>query len=260
MPIVTVDDAFSDALIKKIMDNYLQREPRTGAWHVSDLLFPRYAVLSRVHGREPTRTDVGFFFTGEAYHEFLQKLLGVQNAEVRGELCGVLGTADFFDGDVLLEIKTSRKWTIPEAPQEHYIEQAKHYCAMFGKQMCRIVVIFPTAGRKWDGSAASTLEIRTWKVTFSQAELDAAIVETLALSRHLDEVLAGRAVLQTLAPCPDWKYGFIERDSEKKEYFVRIRCTFAQEGLCDCGESLREECQRKNDNRRVKPSLAGRYK
>jgi hypothetical protein len=251
MPVVTPDEAFSDSLIDKIMRNYLEREPRTGAWHVSDLMFPRYAVLSRLYGREPTRTDVGFFFTGEAYHEFLQKLLGKQNSEVRGELHNVLGTADYFDGDILLEIKTSRKWTIPEAPQDHYLEQAGYYCAIFGKTKARIVVIFPTAGRKWDGSSSSTLEIRTWSVEFSEAEIAnikkqmAAMVS--ALTRANDEGIA------SLPVCPDWKYGSIDRDAVKKIYFLNVRCPFAQEGLCDCGAELKKELIRKNEARRIKP-------
>lgn len=259
MPTITVDDDFSSSLLAQIRDNYLQREPRTGAWHVSDLLFPRYAVLGRKFPRPPDKESIGFFFTGEAYHEFIQKLLGVHNSEVRGELCGVLGTADFFDGDVLLEIKTSRKWTIPEEPQDNYVEQASYYAAMFKKPTVRIVVIYPTAGRKWDGSASSTLEIKTWKLDFSENELNAKVVECYAMTKHLTDVMEGKAPLDSLAPCPSWKYGAVERDSEKKEYFINIRCTFAKEGLCDCGEELRVECQRKNDNRRIKP-LSGRYK
>ena len=252
MPIIKADDAFSDSIIKLIMDNYLGREGRTGAWHVSDLMFPRYAVLSRIYGREPTREDVGFFFTGEAYHEFLQKLLGKKDAEVRGTLHGVTGTADYFDGTNLLEIKTSRKWTIPEFPQEHYVEQAGYYCAIFNKSLARIVVIFPTAGRTWGGANASTVEVRTWSVEFSDEELIGLrrMMETKVV--FLEDAFKNKEV-RNLSPCPSWKYGSVERDSEKKEYFIKVRCPFAQEGLCKCGEELEVECKRKNDNRRIKP-------
>ena len=173
MPTVVKDKAFEDFLIDLIMKNYQSRESRIGGkWHCSDLMFPRYAVLQRLYPKLPTREDVGFFLTGEAYHEFMQKLLGEKDSEVRGELLDVLGTADYFDGSTLLEIKTSRKWTVPDLPQEHYIEQAGYYCAIFGKTSARIAVIFPTAGRKWDGSASSTIEIVVWNVCFTEVEID----------------------------------------------------------------------------------------
>lgn len=262
MPEIVPDDTFSDFIISQIMGNYLKREGRVGhKWHVSDLLFPRYAVMDRLYGRTPSRDDIGFFFTGEAYHEFLQKLLGKQDAEVRGEILDVLGTADYFDGNVLLEIKTSRKWTIPETPQEHYVEQVGYYCAIFGKIEARILIIFPTAGRKWDGSSSSTVEVRTWKLTFTDAEI--ADIKAKMASRVVDlnTALAAKNV-SGLPACPDFKYGTIERDSEKKIYFLKIRCPYANAGYCDCGEEMRKELQRKNDARRIKPEqgIASRYK
>lgn len=254
MPEIAKDMAFADSVLDKIIQKYLSVETRSGSWHVSDLMFPRYAVFSRITNHKPERDTIGFFFTGEAYHHFLQGVLGNENAEVRKELHGVLGTADFFDGDTLLEIKTSRKWTIPEDPQDHYITQAGYYCAIFGKPAAKILVIFPTAGRKWDGSASSTVEVVAWEVRFSPAELEAIKAQIHQEAEALDKAWKEKSPfdIKALKSCPSWKYGTVERDAEKKEYFINVRCPFT--AMCphdDCSKEVEDECKRKNENRRV---------
>ncbi len=251
MPTVTKDPEFESFLIGLIMKNYESRESRVGGkWHVSDLMFPRYAVLQRISPRKPTREDVGFFLTGEAYHEFMQRLLGQADSEVRGELLNVLGTADYFNGDTLLEIKTSRKWTVPELPQDHYIEQAGYYCVIFSKTSARIAVIFPTAGRKWDGSSSSTIEIVAHNVVFTDEE-----IEQIKQDMQSDvEVLNNALETQNttgLSFCPDWKCGSVERDVEKQEYYIKLRCPYAQDKSCSGNPKLEETCQYKNDHRRA---------
>jgi len=261
MPLVQADKKFEQFIIDKIMENYQTREGRDGKWHVSDLMFPRYAVFSRKYNRIPTREDVGFFLTGEAYHEFLQKLLGEHDSEVRGELFNVLGTADYFDGDTLLEIKTSRKWTVPDKPQDHYVEQAGYYCAIFGKPSARITIIYPTAGRKWDGSASSTIEIQAWNVSFSVDEIQGIKERMKELTTLLDKSRETGKV-DSLPPCPDWKYGGIERDKEKQEYFIKVRCPFAEQCGAPCAIDLIKELEYKNANRRkpkAEKGLASRY-
>lgn len=251
MPTVTKDTGFEAYLIDLIMKNYETRESRVGGkWHVSELMFPRYAVLQRMLPKTPTRDDVGFFLTGEAYHEFMQKLLGTSDSEVRGESLNVLGTADFFDGDTLLEIKTSRKWTIPEMPQDHYVEQAGYYCAIFGKMSARIAIIFPTAGRKWDGSASSTVEIAAYNVVFAEEEIATIKQGMSSQTVTLDQALKDRNI-SNLPYCAEWKCGSVERDVEKQEYFLKMRCPYAKEKLCEGNPKLHEECQYKNDHRRV---------
>ena len=254
MPEVIKDDAFAQSVLDKIIQKYMSVEGRTGAWHVSDLMFPRYAIFSRITNHKPERDAIGFFFTGEAYHSFLQGVLGNANAEVRKEIHGVLGTADFFDGDTLLEIKTSRKWTIPELPQDHYITQAGYYCAIFDKTAAKILVIFPTAGRKWDGSASSTVEAVCWEVRFSGQECEAIRASIKEEAAALDKAWKSKSPfdIRSLNSCPSWKYGTVERDAEKKEYFVNIRCPFT--AMCpheECSKEVTNECTRKNNSRRV---------
>jgi len=261
MPLIQADKSFEQFVIDTILKNYQTREGRDGKWHVSDLMFPRYAVFSRKYNRIPTREDIGFFLTGEAYHEFLQKLLGERDSEVRGELYDVLGTADYFDGSTLLEIKTSRKWTVPDKPQDHYVEQAGYYCAIFGKSVARILVIYPTAGRKWDGSASSTVEAQAWNISFSADEISGIKDRMKELTTLLDKARESGKV-DSLPACPEWKYGSIERDKEKQEYFMKVRCPFAEECGHPCSDPLDEELERKNANRRkpkVEKGLASRY-
>lgn len=248
---VTKDVKFEDFVLGLITKNYSERESRIGGpWHVSDLMFPRYAVLSRLSPRLPDRTSIGFFLTGEAYHEFMQKLLGKHDSEVKGTYSNTTGTADYFDGDTLLEIKTSRKWTIPEEPQSHYVEQAGYYCAIFGKSSARILVIFPTAGRKWNGEAASTIELVAWNVSFTDEELAEIKASVVRREKYLDEALKTK-VVTGLPCCQDWKCGSVERDTEKQTYFIKLRCPFALDGSCAYNSTLDETLAYKMEHRRV---------
>jgi hypothetical protein len=239
------DEDFSKQLLDKIYKHLTEgREDRSDKWHVSDLLFPRYAVLQRLEGVTPTATDVGFFFTGEAYHQMVQKVLGKEDAEKRMELFNVLGTADYLNDTILIEFKTSRKWTVPEYPQDHYVEQIGYYAAMSGKKEAKIVVIFPTAGRKWDGSGSSTLEVATWSVSWTESEIDAIKQRMQDRVQALDLALK-TLDLSALPVCPDWKYGSIMQDRETKEYKVQVRCPFGH--ICKCFEQqMQSEADRKN--------------
>jgi hypothetical protein len=242
-----LDDKFSEFLTKKILSNYQNRAPRRGKWHVSDLLYPRYAVLNRRSPHTPSAEEVGFFFMGEGLHRFIQHILGEQNAEVKAEAMSVLASADFFDGATLIEFKTSRKWTIPETPQDEYIHQAALYAFIFGVRTVRIAVVYPTANRKWDGSSASTVEIRSWTVSFTEEDIEEIKEEIANLVRDMTKAFQDGDV-SGLPACPDWKAGSVEYDSKKKEYFLKKRCPFYD--VCKCGSGLQREVDYKNAHRR----------
>lgn len=201
------DIKYADEIRQKIIDYHLldQREATKGKWHVSDLLFPRYGYFCRVNGHTPSDEEIGFFMTGEAYHRFIQEVLGKEVAEQQGEYLNVIGTCDWL-GDDVTEIKTSRKWTVPKEPEPHYVEQAGYYCVIFKRKKARILVIYPVAGRKWDGSQSSTVEIAVWTVTFAPAdlkEIEADMKETAGL---LDEALKEKDHTE-LPLCLLWKCG-----------------------------------------------------
>jgi hypothetical protein len=247
------DEKFAERIRDEVVAFYREKDkPRTGKWHVSDLMFPRYAVLSRKSKIKTSLEEVGFFLTGEAYHDFMQKILGEEFAEQKGELLNVVASADYFDGDEITEFKTSRKWTVPEYPQDHYIEQAGYYATIFGKKKARIFVIFPTAGRKWDGSASSTVDFASWIVTYSARDIAEIKDKMKTLTPLMDKALKTGNVTK-LPECPVWKFGTVKYDKEEAEYYIKVRCKFADK--CTCGEALFVEMDRKNANRRKKKKV-----
>jgi hypothetical protein len=201
------DEKYAKKIRQKIIDAHLldQREATPGKWHVSDLLFPRYGYFCRVDGHVPTDEEVGFFMTGEAYHRFIQDVLGKEMAEQQGEYLNIIGTCDWLDKDVT-EIKTSRKWTVPKEPEDHYITQAGYYCVIFKRKRARILVIYPVAGRKWGGSQSSTVEIAAWTVEFSSADLEQIAQELEEIGGLLDKALKAKKH-NGLPLCLLWKCG-----------------------------------------------------
>lgn len=168
---VIVEDQQVADLIKGKIAAYIDKSARTpdGLYHVSDLLNPRYAYFKQKFGHAITETEMGFFVSGIAFHEFLQKILGKEMSEVQLRLENIVGTADQA-GVFFSEIKTSRKWTIPEGADPIYVEQFEKYLAMAGRSFGHIIVIYFTANRSWDGKKPSTLEIKSWKVTMSEQD------------------------------------------------------------------------------------------
>src|SRR5574341_393784 len=150
-----------------------KRRKEDGKYHVSDLLYPRFAVLSKTFGYEPTDREIGFFANGIAWHEFIQKILGIEHAEQSKEYQKIIGTADYMDDSVLVEIKTSRKWTVLEELTPEYIQQLLAYCVIHGRMGGKIMVVFPTAGRKL-GKQASEVEIVAWDIHFSSETIETA--------------------------------------------------------------------------------------
>src|SRR3972149_4706229 len=137
--------------------------------HVSELMAPRKAYWTRLLGERVTDAMIGLFATGEAFHLMFQHAAGMEFAEQKVRHCGVVGTQDLLppDGESA-EIKTSRKWTVPADPEPRYIDQITAYMAMQDIPIGHILVLYLTAGRKWDGKKASALELMSWQV-----ELDA---------------------------------------------------------------------------------------
>src|SRR5574341_43147 len=198
--------------IKQRLYDYIKskRREENGKYHVSDLLFPRFAVLSKIFGYKPTDQEIGFFSNGIAWHEFVQKVLGNQNAEIQGEYKGIVGTADFLDDSVLIEIKTNRKWTVPDEPQPEYIEQLKYYSVIHKRTGGKLLVIYPTAGRKIKGDQASSVEIVAWNVAFSPTELQETKNKMEGLKSLMEQALKSKTPWETpafdyLPKCPEFK-------------------------------------------------------
>ena len=203
------DPKFASLVRKKIIDVYTAesnvsnaKRAKESLWHVSDLIFPRQTYYNIVQGRKVTDTAIGFWFTGKAYHAELQRVLGAKYAEVEAKWGSVVAHIDHLDR-VLIEIKTSRKWTIPELPAPHYIRQAGYYCAMTGKKQAKIVVVYPTSGRTRKGTKSSTVEVGAWELSFTAQDLKVIQADMNDTIRAIEGAVKKKDP-GSLPPVPDW--------------------------------------------------------
>jgi hypothetical protein len=197
------DEHFADVVKQKLRALQLAKRRDLGSdLHISELLNPRKAYWTRTLGERVTDESIGFFITGEAFHRVVQDAMGLEFAEKKLTLPGIVGTADLC-GTYLCEIKTSRKWTIPEQPDPYYVEQVTSYAAMADRDVAYIFVIYFTAGRKWDGSKPSTLEMVSWKVELTDQERIDIRQKLLTEANRLNKALVKKDPL-LLQLCADW--------------------------------------------------------
>ncbi len=203
-----VEDVEFANLIKGKIAAFIDKGARQpdGKFHVSDLLSPRYAYFRQKYGYKVSEQEIGFFVAGIAFHEFLQKVFGAEMSEKVTALEDIVGTVDQV-GVFFSEIKTSRKWTIPEMVDPIYIEQFEKYLALENRSFGHIVVIYFVAGRKWDGKTPSTLEIVTWKVSIDEQDRHRAKTELIERRDALKMVQEGRKSFEVLPLCWAFKCG-----------------------------------------------------
>lgn len=224
--LVVLDKKYAASIRQRIIDNYKAKAQKENAkrdkqklWHVSDLVFPRKTYFELLQGRKITDEAIGYWFTGVAFHAELQRILGIENAEKEVTKGGVIAHIDHFDR-VLLEIKTSRKWTVPDDPEPHYIRQAGYYASMTMVTEPKIVVIYPTAGRTWDGKESSTVEVAAWTLMFSKGDLH-EIEDDMAITQ--DEITKAVKTKDpsNLPPVPAWLLkDYIPKKHTRKELWA----------------------------------------
>ncbi len=231
---ILVDDAYVQELRGRIMDFYTQEAKRENKmrdrdklYHVSDIVFPRKAYYEAILGRKINDEALGMWISGKAFGYVLQESLGKSKAEVEARWGKFIAHIDHFD-KVLLEIKTSRKWTVPQTPEPHYVRQVGYYCAMTNTLHGKVVVIYFTAGRKWGGgksAQASTLEFKAWDVGFTEKELEHVRYD-MTKTVEMIELAIRTKNPSVLPPAPKWllkdypdailgKYGKKEQDAER---------------------------------------------
>lgn len=197
-------------------------------FHVSDILAPRQWYWRNKNPKEITNDMIGFFLGGIAHHAMAEPILAGKSGEVEHE--AVLSTDD---GIVIvghmdvyrkfpIEFKTSRKWTIPKEPAEHYVDQLVCYCALKKANRGKIAVFFLTPGRKWDGKSSTGPELAVWDITFTDEELEYA--STMMKTAATYCVSAWEKEDHTLLPlCDDWKCG------SKWKGKVKINCLWYED-------------------------------
>jgi hypothetical protein len=239
---VKKDTKYAAKIRKMLIDNYTTESEAGNAlrdkekvWHVSDLVFPRKTYYDLMQGRKVTDKAIGFWFNGKALHAEMQRVLGNEYAEVAAHWENVVAHIDHME-KVLVEIKSSRKWTIPEQPSPHYTRQVGYYCAMTGKKAAKILVVYPTSGRTYRGEKTSTVEFMAWELTFTLKELD-MIREDLRITISEIEKAAKKKSPNNLPPCPKWLLEDFEgavpgKYDEKADYaspfnFIDLRVQYA---------------------------------
>jgi hypothetical protein len=207
---VSRDDVYAASIRQKLIDSYTADSERENKKreterliHVSDTIFPRKTYYQVVQGRKITDTAIGFWFTGKAYHAELQRVLGAQYAEVAAQMDDFVAHMDYYDGLLIGEIKTSRKWTVPLHAPGHYIRQTGYYCAMSNKLNAKIIVIYPTSGRTWRGEKSSTVEIGAWDLTLTPDLLPIIQQDMRTVKSKIIEALDAQNP-QLLPPVPPW--------------------------------------------------------
>lgn len=203
------DDKYAAEIRQMIVDDYTARSEKENAKreneyliHVSDIVFPRKTYYDITQGRKMTDTAIGFWFTGVAYATELQRIMGSTFAEVEKQYDHFIAHIDHFD-KALVEIKTSRKWSVPARPAPHYVRQVGFYCAMTETPSGKIVVIFPTAGRTWKGNKSSTVEIGAWELNFTADELADIRKSMKTTEQEIIKALDAHSP-KNLPPCADW--------------------------------------------------------
>lgn len=193
------------------------REYVSKTFHVSDLLTPRQAFFKYTDPKPLTTREIGFFTAGLAHHFVIETAIAKddQYSEEPVTLKSkdgltVIGRPDvktmvFYKGEPN-EIKTSRKWSIPEEPDENYIKQLRAYCAMLNNPVGRLTVFYINPGRRWDGKTATEPDMKVWKITFNPLELKKERLALLAAARLLESAV--RTKKHTALPlCTSWMCG-----------------------------------------------------
>lgn len=207
---VNRDEEYAASVRKQLIDSYTKEADESNAQreadrliHVSDIVFPRKTYYQVTQGRKVTDKAIGFWFMGKAIGTEIQRVLGVRYSEVEAKFQDFVAHMDYYDGVLLGEIKSSRKWTIPSQPSPHYIRQTGYYCAMTGKSQAKILVVYPTAGRTWKGQEASTIEIRSWSLDVSP-EAQAEILRDMVAAKSAIIDALDRNDPSRLPPSPGW--------------------------------------------------------
>jgi len=215
---VKPDNKYAQQFLKAVETKYKEEErPDDGKWHAGELVFPRAAYGAAIYGKKLTPKTVGFFFLGKAIHSEAQRIMGLKESEIRAEKMGVIGTMDWKGKDAY-EIKSSRKWTVPDWPEPHYVKQAGEYAVIHELNKIIILMILPTASRTWDGKKASTVEATSWTINFTP-QIKKAIQYDMQRTIEELELAIKNEDPSDLPPSPPW----ILEDYPKVDPGVYIR-------------------------------------
>jgi hypothetical protein len=200
---VTRDKRYESGLLKKINDKYREEEKLPdGKWHVYDATFPRKTVACKLFGCPQRPQDVGFFFLGKSIHAEMQRILGIDKSEVKGEKFGIVGTMDYKGKDAL-EIKSSRKWTVPDHLEPRYVRQVGYYAVVHNLPVIYVPIVYPTAGRTYAGKKASSVDLRVWKLEFTKVDMKEIEYDLKETIKAIEQAIKKKS-FKGLPPSEEW--------------------------------------------------------
>lgn len=196
------DREMETQVMEGICDYYSQRKRGDDEIHVSDLVTPRKAYWSRVKPKRTTYREAMYFLSGEVIHEGFQRILAGE-AEKKIQDLGVKGSRDLVWMGHRIEIKSSRKWTIPDLPDDSHIDQELSYLALENVKEGNILGFYICPGRTYSGGRVTIPEIRVWRITLSDKQVAKLRKQIVASRKALVTALKKRDPLK-LELCPTW--------------------------------------------------------
>ena len=194
---------------------WLTRRPRSqDAWHVSDLVYPRKAVLQRLYPRPITDEQSLFFILGHGHHHVIEAVLGPKKAGDRTDAGEFKKMGIYYSPDLReevmkwpIEIKTTRAQKTPDDSGEHpkkafegYLKQLCKYMALENKKLGGLLVLY-LARRvgKWGTKPA----LRFYKVKMTPAERATELRDMQALVKKLNAAEKKKSP-KGIPLCPKW--------------------------------------------------------
>lgn len=193
---------------------HLSRAPRSqDKWHVSDLLYPRKAVLGKLKPQSMTDLQALYFTAGRAHHGILEAALGkwdkAKQEKARADAGEFEKHGIYYSPDLRQpwpwEIKTSRSEYEPhdlEKGFSGYLKQLKQYQACMEDDRGGLLVLFLGLrnGRR------KLPALRFYKVLMTKAERSKTLAWMKKTGELMTEAMKTKKV-QKLELCPKWMCG-----------------------------------------------------
>jgi hypothetical protein len=200
----------NEAREKELVDQLLleANTPRPdNMHHVTALIHPLVTYWAITDPRPHDKSAAMFFVVGRAVHGVFEPYFAKEpeKREVRIKLGDITGTIDAIDADnAAVELKGTRKRSIPDEPDDRYVEQCAAYCAMSNRLLGRIAVVYLAPH-------SYVPEVRIHDLIFSEQELNIIRVQlemnlkalTIALEKKDPSIL--RQCPSTMCLYCKWK-------------------------------------------------------
>lgn len=199
-------------VVNKIRE-WLNKQPRSEGWHVSDLLYPRKAYWKRTDPQPMTDTEALYFVAGQGHHFIIESIIEGSKKTGKADAGSHEWRGIHYSPDIRtphpLEIKTSRSKYGPKVESERsYLREYEHYLKQLGSYMAIDeddvggLLVFYLNKEQPDGYR-SLPELRWYDVKLEPGELGKTQAELLSTVKALAKALKTKKP-RTLPLCPAW--------------------------------------------------------